>query len=135
MMQDVLKMIYIGQGLYIDVWVWSVVEKRHKPILLMFDTGASITTLSPDVLNLLGYTTPLSSKAKIVTASGVEISSRFLVNSVKLGSLEVEDVEVYSHNFPEESFSTGVVGLNVLRNFDIELLFSENLIKFRKTEG
>jgi hypothetical protein len=39
-------------------------------------------------------------------------------------------VEVYGHMFPEESFSLGVLGLNVLKQFDIELLFSTKNITF-----
>lgn len=33
-----------------------------------------------------------------------------------------------AHTFPEESFSLGVIGMNVIDKFDIEMLFSKRLI-------
>ena len=36
---------------------------------------------------------------------------------------------VYAHSFPQESFATGVLGLNVLSLFDVNLLFSKQLIE------
>ena len=37
--------------------------------------------------------------------------------------MELSDVEAYGLKFPEESFSMGVIGLNILRHFDIQLNF------------
>ena len=40
----------------------------------------------------------------------------------------MEDVEVYAHNFPDECFSDGVLGINVLERFNFSIDFDENTI-------
>lgn len=47
---------------------------------------------------------------------------------MKLGTLILEDVEVYAHTFPEESFSLGVIGLNVISKYKVTLDFRERKI-------
>ena len=69
---------------------------------------------------------------QIATASGVEHVRETTVDKIRLGGCELTDVKVYAHTFPAEGFSTGVIGLNVLSQFDINLLFSQKLIEMRK---
>ena len=41
----------------------------------------------------------------------------------------------YAGKIPEESFSIGVIGLNVLSQFDINILFSKKIIELIKIEN
>jgi len=50
---------------------------------------------------------------------------------MRFGGYELENVKVYAHTFPYESFTTGVLGLNVLSMFDIFMLFSKRQIDFK----
>jgi len=127
-----LKMELFSGGLYIPIQLWSVAENRYRRISLMLDTGASVTTISPEIFHQLGYEPTQVNSATITTASSVERVSQFMLQSIKLGDIELHNVEAYAHKFPEESFAIGVVGLNVLRQFDIQLLFSQNLIILEK---
>ncbi|MCL2168470.1 MAG: retroviral-like aspartic protease family protein [Defluviitaleaceae bacterium] len=127
-----LEMEFFGGAVYVSVWLWSVTENRYLPISLMFDTGASFTTISPELLDELGYKPAFSQKIQVRTASKIEQMSRYKMDSIKLGNVALHDIEVRSHKFPETSFSSGVVGLNVLRHFDIEMLFSKGIIKLKK---
>ena len=36
---------------------------------------------------------------------------------------------VYAHSLQEEGFTTGIIGLNVLSMFDINLIFSKQIIE------
>jgi len=127
-----LKMELFSGGLYIPVQLWSAIENRYRRISLMLDTGASVTTISPEIFYQLGYKPANVNKATITTASSVECVSQFILHSIKIGDVEIHNIEAYAHKFPEESFAIGVVGLNVLRQFDIHLAFSQNLIVFNK---
>ena len=51
------------------------------------------------------------------------------LDKIRLDTFEIPDVLVYAHTFPQESFSSGVLGLNVLSKFDVNLLFSKKLIE------
>jgi len=132
MTETITKMIFLGNSLYIKLGLWSRNEIRYRYIDLIFDTGASVTTLSPEILYQLGYIHIPNKDAYIRTASSVERVKCFNVDKLKIGSIEISDVEVHAHKFPEESFAVGVIELNVLQQFDINLSFSERLIKFKQ---
>ena len=131
MSETYVKMDMFGGALQIGVRLWSKAQRKYRWTYLTLDTGASVTVVSPEILYQLGYD-PLSDKATMTTASGVERVRRFKLEKMVIGDIEIDDVEVYAHKFPEECFSIGVVGLNVLRLFDIELLFSKGIIKLKR---
>jgi len=134
MMKTEVKMDLFGGGLYIPVRLWSKIENSYRWISLTFDTGATVTTLSPEIFHELGYEPSSKPKTKITTASDVEHVSYFTLDFIKIGEIEIENVDAYALKFPEESFSIGVIGLNVLRQFDIELLFSQKIVHMKKLD-
>jgi clan AA aspartic protease (TIGR02281 family) len=119
-----------GDLLMMEVGLWSRRIDNFKYAFITVDTGASVTTISKEILHQLGYEPMLGDKKRIVTASGIEYVERFNIEKIKLGKIELSNVEVYGHIFPEESFSLGLIGLNVLRQFDIELLFSKKSMTY-----
>ena len=133
MLSDSLKMHILGSALYVDIDIWNANEKDFNSIFLTFDTGATVTTISSKVLSALGYDTTKGKEHYITTGSGVATVREIKVDKLMIGTnFILEDVKVYAHNFPDESFSIGVVGLNVLSLFDIMLLFSKKLINLVK---
>jgi predicted aspartyl protease len=119
-----------GDLLMMEVGLWSRRTDSFKYAFITVDTGASVTTISKEILHQLGYEPISGDRKRIVTASGIEYVDRFNIEKIKLGNIELPNTEVYGHMFPEESFSLGVLGLNVLKQFDIELLFSKRNMTF-----
>ena len=118
--------------LFIDVGIWNKTKQTYNKGLLNFDTGATVTTISKDILHNLGYDVLEGKTQKISTASSIEYVREVSIDKIRLGDIELKNVMVYAHAFPEEGFSTGVIGLNILSKFDIELLFSKQLIKMTR---
>ena len=114
----------------LDVYLWDIEKSVYRHMLAVLDTGASVTTLSKDFLYELGYTVDTKTKSRITTASGVEYVSEINAPKIKIGNVELFDVKIYGHTFPQESFTSGVIGMNILKQFDIHLLFSKNEIIF-----
>ncbi|MDR0853714.1 MAG: retroviral-like aspartic protease family protein [Clostridiales Family XIII bacterium] len=106
--------------------IWDRKKQDFSLMYLVVDTGASVTTLSKDLLQLAGHMMPNSNKKKITTASGVEFVDEIILDKIKLGGLEMSNIPVYAHTFPEESFSSGVIGMNILSCFNLEFLFDSN---------
>lgn len=113
----------MGNMVMLDVELWSKRVNRFRNMMVVFDTGASVTTISKDILYQLGYDVSNCEKARITTASGVAYVDIVRVERLKIGQFILEDVEVYAHTFPEESFSVGVIGLNVIANYRVTLDF------------
>jgi len=102
---------------------------RSANMSITVDTGASVTTISTDILFHAGYDITSGTTKRITTASGIEYVKEILVEKIKLDTFEMNDVLVYAHTFPQESFSSGVLGLNVLSRFDVNMLFGTGLIE------
>ena len=133
MKQSNIKMNLIaGDLLMIEVGLWDIEENEYRNMHLTLDTGACMTTLSKDILYRLGYDLDFKNKHRITTASGVVFVDKLELEKIKIGDFELSNVEVYAHSFPEESFSLGVLGINVLSQFDIELLFSKKEVIFKE---
>ena len=107
----------------IDIKLWSRVRNTYLTASLFLDTGAAVTTISKDILHILGYDTQSKEKRRITTASGIEYVDEVVLDKLIIAGHELIGVKVYAHTFPQESFSDGVVGINVLSNFDLFISF------------
>lgn len=124
-MKTVLDMSFLSELIMVDINLWNKAINDYSHMLITVDTGASVTTISTDILHTLGYDTSIGKETRIITASSVEYVKSVTIDKMRLGRIELDSIEVYAHTFPESSFSLGVLGLNVLRKFDISLLFSK----------
>lgn len=132
MMKTELKMDRISNILMIDLEVWSKPAERFRNMMVVFDTGATMTTISKDILFQLGYNVEDGTKSRITTASGVAYVNEVILDKLKVGSIILDNVKVYAHTFPEESFATGVLGLNVISKFNTQLDFSNSRFIFEE---
>ena len=130
--QDIIKMHNLGGALYVDIEIWNRAEQKLSKAFLNFDTGATVTTISADILASIGYNIADGKIQKITTGSGVAYVREIIIDKVKLGNSIISDVRVYAHTFPDESYLTGVIGLNIISLFDINLLFSNRTIEIKR---
>jgi len=128
-MKATLDMSFLSDLIMVDVSLWNKIINGYSHMLITVDTGASVTTISTDMLHKLGYDISSGKEKRIITASSVEYVRSVIIDRFKIGGIELENIEVYAHTFPESSFSLGVLGLNVLKSFDINLLFSKREIE------
>ena len=131
-MKTVLPLTSFRGLMMIDIYVWNKKKSRFDNMFITLDTGASVTTVSNDMLERIGYDTSSGSQKRIITASGIIYVKSISIDKIKIGQFEINNVEVNAHTFPSESYSFGVLGLNVLTMFDINLLFSKKIIEFNK---
>ena len=128
----VLKMDLLAGLVMVDIGLWNKRKSAYNKISITLDTGASITTISTDILFQAGYNVSSGTIKRITTASGIEYVKEVAVEKIILDRYAINDVLVYAHTFPQESFSSGVLGLNVLSVFDVNMLFSKGLIELTK---
>jgi len=112
-----------------QIEIWNKKSTNYSKMLITIDTGASVTTISSDILHTLGYNTTNGVTKRITTASG-SIYVKSINLTMRIGEIELNDIEVYAHAFPQESFSLGVLGVNVLSLFDVNFAFSKRKIEF-----
>ena len=115
-----------------DLKLWNKRKNLYSTLSIAVDTGASITTISKDILFRAGYDVASGKINRITTASGIEYVREVIVDKIRLDIIEISNVLVYTHTFPQESFASGVLGLNVLSMFDVSLFFSTKQIELTK---
>ncbi|GHS92851.1 hypothetical protein FACS1894139_13300 [Planctomycetales bacterium] len=128
-MKTSVAMTAFGNLFVSNVLVWSAARKKYEPIFLAWDTGASVTTISASALKILGYDLGGKKRDAIITASGRETVKVLTLDKIKIAAIELSNVEVRAHEFPRESFLVGVIGLNVMRDFDVNFVFSRGVVE------
>src|SRR3990167_7058988 len=106
---------------------------RKIPLKMVLDTGASITTIPIEAAIAIGCD-PTKSKRRIemITASGTEYAPLVTIPEVRFLGFKLKDVEVICHNLPPQATVSGLLGLNVLKRFDIFLKFHSKILEIEK---
>ena len=89
---------------------------------MALDTGARLTVITPDIAEQLGLEpdgTELS--ASITGATGTASAALLRVASVSVLGAEVKNLRVLCHPLPTKLKVDGILGLNFLSHFDIEI--------------
>ena len=123
-----LKISRISGLMFVDIELWSIKENRYRNMCILLDTGASVTTISKYILAGLGYSS-IGGNIMVTTASGMIQVQTMKIAKVKVGSTELENIDVYAHDFPDECFSDGVLGMNFLERFNMTLNLDENIMR------
>ena len=119
---DALALPYEGEGRRMAVPVVFGHDGRELELTMMFDTGATFTTLSLDTLRDLGVTPgPDSPTIELHTANGVRKSQLVLIDEVWLGNLKVSNVAIATCDACESESASGLLGLNVSGGFNLQI--------------
>lgn len=118
------------KSIYLRLKVDSINADRTRDILVALDTGASTTMIPTEVATDLGY--DLSNpNEQMMTASGIVLVKHITVRKLTAIGETVENVDVVCPDLPEGSIIEGLLGLNFLRHFDVDISFSTGTIELR----
>lgn len=91
----------------------------------ILDTGATYTMFPPAVLKSIGVVpVPQVETVKIITASSIEYVPLFRIPRMEIFGCGLENIPVVSHLLPPGTPAQGLIGINVLQHFDLEIRFS-----------
>ncbi len=91
---------------------------------MVLDIGASLTMIPPDIAEKLGYD-PASSERTVdlITATTIEEAPVVTLEAIELLGQRIARVDVACKELPPKSRAQGLLGINFLDNFDIELFY------------
>ena len=119
-----------AKSIFLRLKISSINADRTRDILVALDTGASTTMIPPEVATDLGY--DLSNpNEQMITASGIVLTKRITVRKLTAIGEIVENIDVVCHDLPEGSIIEGLLGLDFLRHFDVNISFSTGTIELR----
>jgi clan AA aspartic protease (TIGR02281 family) len=102
-------------------------------LTLALDTGATLTSIPGDAALSIGCDpTKSRRKIEILTASGTEYVSIVTVPTFQIWETTLKNIDVICLDMPPKSNVSGLLGLNVLKHFDIFLKFSSNILEITR---
>ncbi len=112
----------------IPIRVRLKINGKSKYARMAVDTGASLMLIGSDVAEALGVSIP-EGFVQMLTTAGAQIAPMYSIDEVEVCSKRVRNVQVIVHNLPEDSYVDGLLGLNVLRNFNMNINFDEGILE------
>ena len=100
MSKYILQMDLLSGLVMVDIGLWNKKRNAFSKMSITVDTGASVTTISTDILFRAGYDITFGTTKRITTASGIEYVKEIVIEKIKLDTFEMSDVLVYAHTFP-----------------------------------
>ena len=117
-----------AKSIFLRLKISSINVDTIRDILVALDTGASTTMIPPEVATDLGYDISNPNES-MITASGIVLTKRITVRKLIAAGETVENIDVLCHDLPEGSIIEGLLGLNFLRHFDVNISFSTGTIE------
>jgi clan AA aspartic protease (TIGR02281 family) len=97
---------------------------------LIFDPGAVFTAISWSALKVIGYDPAVvPERQEIVTANGVIEVPKLRVESITVGDVKAQEVEVICHDIPELAGIRGLLGLSFLKHFKTVMDYKEGYLE------
>lgn len=118
--------------LYIPV---TITNKGQKLLLnnCIFDTGSAGTTFDTDEAAKTGIQSTLESKLKrLVTVGGYQTVFTHCVETLLLGDKMLHKIEVEIGNLHSKFGIEGIIGTDLMRLFDWEIVFSQNKVRMHE---
>ena len=113
-----------GQRIMVDVKI-----NGNAEAILMLDTGADRTLISPRALQAAGVqiSAPVAS-GQIMGATGSERIQFVVVNSLEVGDAKVGRMTVGAHNLPTTDVGDGLLGRDFLDQFKVSIDSSKGTV-------
>ncbi len=120
----------VSNFILVSVKVIGIDGKSFRDIEVALDTGATTSSIPRYVASALGYNVSNPKRIEsVVTGSGVEEVPIIEGKGLTAIGQTVENIEIICHDLPVEAYVEGVLGLNFLMNFDLNISFSKGTIE------
>ena len=110
----------------ITVEIWNNNLQKFSKCDMVFDTGASMTTIDTSIAMRTGYNLK---NAENVTVAGVGdgaiAAKRILLRDIRLGGVAVGPVMADVLDFPINGNAFALLGMNVVKEFDVIAKFND----------
>ena len=106
--------------------IWNNNLKKFSKCDMVFDTGASMTTLDTSIAIRTGYNL-IDAENVIVSGvgDGAISAKRIVLRDFKLGGIAIGPVMVDVLDFPENGSAFALLGMNVIKEFDVIARFRD----------
>ena len=120
----------VSNFILIPIKVIGIDGNSFRDIEVALDTAATTTSIPIYVASALGYDVSKPKRIEeVVTGSGIEKVSVIEIKALTAIGQTIEHIEVMCHDLPLEAYVEGVLGLNFLMNFELNISFPRGTIE------
>ena len=113
-----LPVSFFANTVQIQTEIWNHNLNKYSRCAMVFDTGASMTTIDEAIVRRAGYNLKNAEKIKVSGAGNANIAGhRITLFDLKLGGQELGPVLVDVISFPKNGNTFAVLGMNVIKEF------------------
>lgn len=99
---------------------------------LLLDTGSAYTIISQEILENIGCSPAVAKKRqRIITGSGYEIVPAVHLNRFHCLGKSIEDFEVLAHTLPFGTYVDGLLGMDFLNRFEVEIKIGPGEVRIK----
>lgn len=102
---------------------------------MALDTGATYTIITPEIAEQLGFQLSLLKETSLFTATQQESAYELNLKSIALLAEEVHNIKALCMPLPKELKIDGLLGLNFLKHFNIDLNFEKGILTLLRFEN
>lgn len=126
----------ISDLIQLSMKVEGVDKSDFRDVSVALDTGASVTSIPTKTALDLGYD-PYHPKyyKEIITGSQIENVPVIEVKKITAIGQSIENINVLCYDLPQELRVDGVLGLNFISNFNINISFARGSIDIEPHDG
>jgi predicted aspartyl protease len=119
-----------GSLLLIRAYIEGASGKAYPKLLI--DTGSAYTLISQEILESIGCSPALPKRnQRIITGSGYEIVPVVSVNQFNCLGRLINNFEIFAHTLPFGAYVDGLLGMDFLNKFEIEIRIYSGVILIR----
>jgi predicted aspartyl protease len=119
-----------GNLFMLKAFIEGITGKAYPKLLL--DTGSAYTIISQEMLEGVGCSPAIARKRqKIITGSGSEIVPIVSLNRFHCLGESIENFEVLAHTLPFGTYVDGLLGMDFIKRFKIEIKIHSDEILIR----
>ena len=117
--------------------IYGIYDTNYRDIKLVLDTGATISGISKNLAVELGYDLLQHSTTQdFDTAGGTQSLSIITVKQIDFAGSQYREHKILCNEHFDNMFIDGVIGLDILMNYNIDINFDGNFIEFyRRHKG
>ena len=125
-----LKVEFFVSSVLIKAEIWNKSLNKFSNLNMVFDTGASITTIDTATILRAGYNLKGIEEVSVAgIGSGKTPAKKIVLNSLRLGGFDLGPVLIYAVDFPDEINTSALLGMNIIKEFKVIADFQDKLLK------
>ena len=104
-------------------------DAKYKRAFILFDTGASMTAISKDILRIIDHSIISGQKTEVSGFGGKKRADYAILADLVIGGVHLGPVTTLVAEFSDDTRYDVILGMNIIGNFNIDMTYDSDSAK------